>query len=108
MTAPRKTITGVQARHWRTRLGLSATEAGDALNLSNPNVTFREYERGKAPGPPTVALMDLTMAAAIALHHIERGDLAAARRNLVEALPKTIVASVFNGTLVDALVIPGK
>lgn len=61
------------ARAWREALGLSCTEAGTALNLSNPNVTFREYEGGRPIAPPTALLMDMTAAVTIALVLLRTG-----------------------------------
>ena len=66
-------IDAAGARAWREALGLSCTEAGNALNLSNPNVTFREYEGGRPIAPPTALLMDLTAAVSIALVLLRTG-----------------------------------
>lgn len=99
MTARRKTMTGAEARRWRMGLGLSVTEAGDALNLNNPSVTFREYERagepgGRSPSPPTVALMDLTASMAMALIHLGAGSPAEAAAVLITSLPTPILKRI--------------
>lgn len=99
MTERRKTMTGADARHWRMGLGLSMTEAGDVLNLSNPSVTFREYERagepgGKSPSPPTVALMDMTATMAMALIHLRAGSPVEAAAALIDAMPTPILKRI--------------
>lgn len=90
----RKTLTGDQARIWREGLGLSVTKAGESLNLSNPNVTFRAYERGKSPAPPTVALMDMIACVALALAKLRDGNVNAAESFLLAALPEPVLHSM--------------
>ena len=47
-----------EIRAWTDRLGLSATEAGELLNLQDPNGAFRKMLAGKPIGGPTIQLME--------------------------------------------------
>lgn len=89
----RKVVSASEARLWRESLGLSVASAGAALNLSNPSVTFRSYERpgGKTPAPPTVALMDMIALVVAAMTKIKRGDLKGAEAYLIAALPEPVL-----------------
>lgn len=81
-------------RSWRESLGLSVSDAGRTLNLSNPSVTIRAYERDgadRAPGPPTVSLMETITVMTLALLALRAGDANRAELYLLEALPNPVL-----------------
>jgi hypothetical protein len=80
-------LTPAEIRSWRESLELSEGEAGDALNLNNGNVTYREWERQRgAPAPPTVFLMDVLATVVLALIQMRLGRTADARGTLERVL----------------------
>lgn len=85
-------------RCWREGLGLSVTAAGQTLNLGNPSVTMRAYERegsGRAPAPPTVALMDTLVTITQALLAMRAGEIHRAEALLAEALPTPLRDQIY-------------
>lgn len=79
-------MTPADVRAWVARLGLSNTEGGEALGLSDPNRTMRQYMGEgplyKAPAPPTIIAMECLEAIANALVCLRTGRADEARRFL--------------------------
>lgn len=91
-------MTPQECSQWLERLGLSATEGGELLNLSDPHRAMtRMLQAGpgnKPPSPPTTALMEAYEAIATALVCLRTGRPDDARHALDQiitgALKRTI------------------
>lgn len=95
-----------EVRAWREALGLSVTAGGQVLNLSNPSVTMRAYERegtDRAPAPPTVAYMDALTLMTLALDAMRKGDHQKAELWMLEAVPAPIRERLYGFEQPDAL-----
>lgn len=87
-------------RDFLEHLSLSDTEGAEALALSNAEVTMRQYKNpnsGRAPAPPTLRLMELTVRLVEGLQLLRSGNTHRARTTFESMLTPALLRKVEEG-----------